>query len=61
MKTSYISPRLNIVCFLPVERLAVEDLDLNLDLVRVGLYSSRRGEKVSVPETEDEDIPLPFI
>lgn len=60
MKCSYISPQLHIVCFSPIERLALEDLDLDLDLVRISTYSSRGATNLSDADDEDGDIVLPI-
>lgn len=60
MNTSYISPQLRIVCFRPVERLALETLDLDLELVSISTYSSRGAQYATGADDEDDDIPLPI-
>lgn len=62
MKNTYISPKLNILCFVPVEGLATEPLNLDLELVNLGMtYKSTRGATESDPTTtEDDDMWMPI-
>lgn len=52
MKELYISPVLNVICFVPVERLANNE-ELKMDLMMdVAVY----GAKESGVDIEDEDF-----
>lgn len=59
MNTPYISPKLNIVCFSPVERLSASELDLDLNLVKISTFGlSRSAGDAASPEEDDVFLPI---
>ena len=62
MKIPYISPELKLVCFMPLEGIALEQINLDLELVNLGTtYNLKRSATEGDPTTEeDDDMFLPI-
>lgn len=60
MKTPYISPKLNIICFTPIERLSADELNLDKDLLNLNTPFAMPRSAGDAVSPEDDDVFLPI-
>jgi len=60
MKTPYTPPKLNIICFAPIERLSANEINLDRDLLNLNTPFAMPRSAGDAVSPEEDDVFLPI-